>query len=80
MTPQTLSELFEIDPAEIDWTKSIYAINRSLNLAPWMPPVVSVWKLKDRRPDSENPQHWEHVLSLLNQLYTEHERRNGNET
>ena len=66
----TLADLFEGNASG-----NPYALNVQLNLAPWMPPVTEVWRLKDRIPEYENATDWNEVLALLNQLHTEHEKR-----
>jgi hypothetical protein len=75
MTPETLEQLFTIDPAEISYDGEIYAINHLLKMTPWMPPCVEVWVCKEDRPGYENPNDWNYVLAILNRLHDEHERR-----
>ena len=77
MTPGTLRELFESDPSEITFEGDIYAINHSLRLPPWMPPVCNVWALKDDRPEYEPADRWNQTLTMLNELNGEFERRNN---
>ena len=77
MIPKSLDELFSREPSEIDYEGgNVFDLNVSLGLAPWLPPVVEVWKLKGDMPDYENADHWNQVLTVLNQLHDEHKRRN----
>lgn len=73
--PETLADLFECDPDNVDLTKgSLFALNIALKLAPWMPPAVEVWC--SERPDYMSRTDWNEVRQLLEELYAEHKRRN----
>ena len=77
MTPTTLAELFETPKRRITYSGDIYAINRQLSLAPWMPPVVEVWAEADTQLDltpDKRRLYWE-VRDMLTELHDEHLRR-----